>query len=43
MTWKKRKKWEPWDEARIVERNRHMEEELKDIEKDSVEQIQALR
>ncbi len=34
--------WEPWDEARIVERNRHMEEELKDIEKDSVEQIQSL-
>ncbi len=35
--------WQPWDEARIVDRNRHMEEELKDIEKDSLEQIQALR
>ena len=35
--------WEPWDEARIVERNRHMEDEIKDIEKDSLEQIQALR
>jgi len=35
--------WAPWDEARIVDRNRHMEEELKDIEKDSLEQIQALR
>ncbi len=35
--------WEPWDEARIKERNRHMEEEIKDIEKDSVEQIQSLR
>ena len=35
--------WEPWDEARIVDRNRHVEEEIKDIEKDSVEQIQALR
>ncbi len=34
--------WEPWDEARIVERNRHMEDEIKDIEKDSVEQIQSL-
>jgi len=34
--------WEPWDEARIVERNRHMEEEIKDIEKDSIEQIQSL-
>ncbi len=35
--------WAPWDEARIVDRNRHMEEELKDIEKDSLEQIQSLR
>ncbi len=35
--------WAPWDEARIVDRNRHMEEEIKDIEKDSLEQIQALR
>ena len=35
--------WQPWDEARIVDRNRHMEEEIKDIEKDSLEQIQSLR
>ena len=35
--------WAPWDEARIVDRNRHMEEEIKDIEKDSLEQIQSLR
>ena len=35
--------WPPWDEARIVDRNRHMEEEIKDIEKDSLEQIQSLR
>ncbi len=35
--------WAPWDEARIVDRNRHMEEEIKDIEKDSAEQIQSLR
>jgi DNA-directed RNA polymerase subunit beta' len=35
--------WEAWDESRINDRNRHMEEEIKDIEKDSAEQIQALR
>ncbi len=35
--------WQPWDEARIVDRNKHMEEEIKDIEKDSLEQIQSLR
>ena len=35
--------WEPWDEARIVDRNRSLEEEIKDIEKDTAEQIQALR
>ena len=34
--------WQPWDESRIVDRNRHMEEEIKDIEKDSLEQIQSL-
>ena len=34
---------EMWDDARIEDRRRHMEEEIKDIEKDSVEQIQALR
>ena len=32
-----------WDEARIEDRRRQMEEEIKDIEKDSLEQIQALR
>ena len=35
--------WRPWDEARIIDRNKHMEEEIKDIEKDSLEQIQSLR
>jgi DNA-directed RNA polymerase subunit beta' len=35
--------WEPWDEQRIIDRNRHMEDEIKDIEKDSGEQIQSLR
>ncbi len=34
---------EIWDEARIDERRRQLEEEIKDIEKDSVEQMQALR
>ncbi len=35
--------WEPWDEARITDRNKHMEEEIKDIEKDSAEQIVSLQ
>ena len=34
---------EIWDEARAEERRRQMEEELKDIERDTVDQIQALR
>jgi DNA-directed RNA polymerase subunit beta' len=35
--------FEPWDESRADDRRRQMEEEIKDIEKDSLEQIQALR
>ena len=35
--------WEPWDEARITDRNKHMEEEIKDIEKDSAEQVASLQ
>ena len=34
---------EVWDQARIDERRRQTEEELKDIEKDAAEQAQALR
>ena len=35
--------WEPWDEARITDRNKHMEEEIKDIEKDAAEQVASLQ
>ena len=35
--------FEIWDEGRINDRNKHRDEEIKDIEKDSVEQIQSLR
>jgi DNA-directed RNA polymerase subunit beta' len=34
---------EIWDEDRIAERRRHLEEELKDIERDTADQIQSLR
>ncbi|MBV9851789.1 MAG: DNA-directed RNA polymerase subunit beta' [Armatimonadetes bacterium] len=34
---------EAWDEARIEDRRRQMEEEIKDIERDTAEQIQSLR
>ena len=34
---------EIWDAARIKDRNKHLDEEIKDIEKDSAESIQSLR